>query len=495
MYEDEVLPAKEDKEGTWLIMETLKILYGTTFDRGASGGVQLYDNISKVFSVLLSQNGYVVEKFEFAFSKEKVVKEVESGDYNVIVTDGTISSVGPDGELVRDGIGFSTIKNWLSDAPGMKVIIIEEQASKGKAKIGRLFKELCFYNIVFKPEPFTWKELMTELVEVLKGNRTAAQALKEYGIEGYDDVKLYLSENPWILEGGEKPADSCVSSNIEETKEMAVDDVFGYREEPVEKETVVDERLNKEEEVADTKEEEMSLEEIETMFAMDSDRFKAFDDELVEPETVKEDEIESTPVKEMEKDVRKEVADFTFGDFSFGNEEKKNEGNVNDVPIAESVTNDIFKSVEEAADFHFEFEKGGESKRASDILTQPVYREMGNESAVATLQRGSRRGNSIAPARGIISSVVDYDTILIEFDNIMDGMEHLDEYRCIVKVRSGNKGMVVNGRYKSANISFDAYLDAIVGDRAVMMEVPEFDCEEKRDFLEGKECNFVFVKI
>lgn len=495
-------------------MEELRVLYGTSYDRESDGGIQFYENLGKVYTALINSTGkYTVSKFHFAFSKNKLLERMGNEDYNVIISDGTISTVGEDGEVVREGIGFSTIKGWLTDKPDTRVVIIEGSANRGKAKIGRLFKELYFYNIVFKPEAFTWKALMTEVVKVLENPRTAKEALEEYGIAEYEDVKEYLRENPWVMEGIEKPVVESVSSNNSEVSNEEAGD--GELSKPVEEE-LVDEiqysdtaagvvAMDSESDIEDKEKDasDTGMGDIEAMMAESAKRFADFDDE--ETEEVIEEFVDPDEVEE-EFTVQEPVdgEEFKFVDFEFDKESTaKSDGvvleNEEDVVEIPNETSDITTDEEKEFIFEYGAPVNEGPKVESSVERKPVeegaYREVEKTREVLVFNRGSLAGDGLMPTKGYIKSIVDYDTLLVEFDNEVCMVENLDEYRCIVKVRSGMKGRVENGRYKSANISFDAFFEAVIDSRTAMVEVPEFDCEEKRSFLEGKECNFVFVKM
>ncbi len=510
-------------------MKKVKVLYATTYDRNVNGGPEVfYEYVKKGFRGLLDASGvFEVEAMDIVFSKTRLLEKIEEG-YNVIITDGTISSVDESGDLVKDGIGFSTIKGWLKDRNDLDVIIVEESASKGKAKIGRLFKELGYYNICFKAEKIVWRDFMNDVVKLLVSPRTAKQALTEYGIEEYEDIKEYLRQNPWVLEGKEAPVEKSVSSYNNANNAEGIADVV---KEVVVEEVVVEEiteevteaikdNLVKENESADinmnkdnlSKEsvDDMSLEEIEAMFNREAEGFKDFSGKAAE---VVEEFAEPD---ETEEEVIVEEKPFGFGGAFFAGEgesfdktkevveeEKKSfEDQECYVHFASDTEGDMKKEPfddKKESDFNISFASMGqkepvEAEYQSAPVEEGVYRNVDSSSEVMAFTRsGSKSG--MMPAKGVIRGVVDYDTIIVEFDNMIPNIETLDEYRCIVKVRSGKKGMVVNGRYKSANISFDAYLETVVDERTVMLEVPEFDCEEKRDFLEGKESNFVFVKM
>ena len=500
--------ARRLEERCFVIMEELRILYGTSYDRESEGGIQFYDNLAKVYTVLINNTGeYTVGKLDFVFSKTKLLEKLAENEknYNVIISDGTIYGTGEDGEPVRDGIGFSTIKGWLTDRPDTKVIIIEDSANRGKAKIGRLFKELCFYNIVFKPEEFTWKPLMTEVVNVLKCPRTAKEALAEYGIAEYEDVKEYLRENPWVMEGGVKPVVESVSSiNNSSINDSDVTVNVSSEDDLLNKENVANEAaevaeeennadINKIENVEDKvsdSEHEKSIDEIEAMLAESEKRFANFNEDEVIEEFAEPDDVEEL----AEEEKRGSTAKFDFSEFGFGGSEVSDNSNMQDKHDDEGGGETVNK-------FSFEFGTAGQDASQNgfavenETVEEGAYREVEKIREVMVFNRRGTQDSGLMPTKGFIRAVVDYDTILLEFDNEIGNVENLDEYRCIVKVRSGMKGKVINGRYKSANISFDAYLETIVDSRTAMMEVPEFDCEEKREFLEGKECNFVFVKM
>ena len=521
-------------------MENLKILCGTTYDNNC-GGRPYYEQMKNAYSLVIGQEGkYKVEYFEFAFSKAKLVERLESGEFNVVITDGSLSGTDAAGGPVKEGIGFSSIRNWLNDYPGLKIVLIEDEGAKGKAKIGKLFRELSYYNIVFRPEGFKWAELMRAVASVINKPRTAKEALEEYGISGFEDIKEYLRQNPSILgeesvvlngvqvekavneptanmevTGGVVPGNEAVSqmgvlkndkvTTTEVTGEASINEpdketekVQEHTEEELTEESL-EERIGAfasfgfgdTEESGDVAVESMESPKVEPQAETGGFDFSSVfgkEGNIVSEEAVVVTE-EFAEEEEIEEAVTSKGFDFSFG-AGFAEPEaevvKETEKRWENTVIAEEVTQTPL------------MEDGWREASAMDELSGYVPKmDVTGSSALSCM--GNREckayDSSILPTKGVIKNVVDYDTIMVVFDkDICDG-SYLDEYKCIVRVKGNGKGTIVNGRYKSANITFEAYVDCMVNNSTVMLDVFEFDCEEKKAFLEGRECNLIFVKI
>jgi len=450
----------------------------------------------------------------------------------MVITESSFTGVDASGRPVTEGIGFSSIRTWMNERPELKVILIEDASARGKkARIGKLFRELSYYNIVFKPD--TWEGLVGAVANVINNPRTARQALDEYGISEYDDVKEFLKANPSIL--GEDESAGVVTSGVEKDGSVEVEEVEKIKEEEAG-------GVKTPESVNETTQEAVDDATMEERLEKSIKAFSSFNFGAAMAESVSDSEpLSEEGIGVVQKEDEPVSANASSGGFDFlsgfggdSSYEVTEEFVEEEVTVSESAVEEVSSGFNFSAGFGMEESVGADEAAAETVepvaetvveenafkmnrgfyASSPMYEReipLGVDAGTG-MGMGGRPMADVIPyrecsasygesagipsMRGVVKNIIDRDSIVLELENSLEGVGMmLCEYRCIVRVRGVGKGRVVDGRYRSGNITFEAFVDYMVNSTTLMVDVFDFDCEEKRAFLEGKECNLIFTKL
>lgn len=482
-------------------MKSLNFLFAI---KDISGDVRFVQSLKERLVTGIDAQGYCqVGHFDFAFTKDSLVEKMKSNVYDVVLCNE---------ELGADKIGIGSLRSWKEEFPNIRVILLVGNARKGNIKLIQLIQKLEYTDVLYMGD-MNGKSIC----DLLENPRSVKDAVYYYGIENSEDI---ISMG--ILEGEEAPQKEVV----EETKEELVEEV---KEEPVSVEEVpVTEIPVTVEEVAEASIDDItqSLEDAIKSF----EDFPEFEEEPKKGEVVEEpatpgveesqsmgfnfdqeftveEIIEEKPVVE-EPVEEKEESDFDF--FNKTEVEQEEVITYKDITDKEEVVGENIAEPEpeliRVENVEFDEEEITSSSREvvvgetvvveetkeepKDIFTMPIMENVSRGGAIVRTQ-----SEQILSTMGYITKVVDEDSLLVELDNNIPLNEDLQAYRLLIRIKSGRKGMMENGRYRSANISLEAYVECMVGCRTVIVEVMDFDCMTNATLLENKECTIILTKM
>lgn len=106
-------------------------------------------------------------------------------------------------------------------------------------------------------------------------------------------------------------------------------------------------------------------------------------------------------------------------------------------------------------------------------------------------------GELVIVARGLLCEVVDEDTILVRIKGLLSIPQEmgLDEFKFRIRIKSGERGLITNGRFVSQNIAFEACVESMVSSQSALMTVFDYECVSNRDLIEGRECDLILTKM
>lgn len=96
--------------------------------------------------------------------------------------------------------------------------------------------------------------------------------------------------------------------------------------------------------------------------------------------------------------------------------------------------------------------------------------------------------------RGMIQDVLDEQLLIVSMpcEQFAGDMESVS---FILLVHTGRKGFVENGRYQSSAISLKAYVNCVIDDNLVLLEVPDKDLIAIENSILGRECSLIIKKL
>lgn len=461
-----------------------------------AGDVRLFQNLKNKLVAEINRQEYCqVGYFDFVFTKEALIEKMKGNAYDVVLCNEALGA---------DKIGVGSLRQWKEEFPHIRVILLIGNARKGNIKLIQLIQKLEYTDVLYMGD--TNGENICKLLEK---PRSLKDAVYYYGIEDSEEI---LSMG--IMEDSEAAV----------TEESVVGEQSTFEE--AQKEVVVEETENvkmPEGEIAQEESSAISLEDA----IKEYENFSEFEEEVEEP---KEEVVEDSsfhfdlPVEEEavpEESVEIETSESTDEEFNFF--DTSYEDRENDVVSYKEVTKEQ-KPLEEMKEekdsddgdepepelINVEFEEDTESEVITELVEKAVIETvkekevsepedifkmpyMENVSQGGVIMR--TQSEQILSATGYITKVVDEDSLLLELDT--DGLknEELQSYRLMLRIKSGRKGIMENGRYRSANLSLEAYVECMVGKKTAMVEVMDFDCITNAPILENKDCTIILTKI
>ncbi len=174
-------------------------------------GTEKYDSFTNAFCDALSsdkQEIFPVEAIEFVVSKEQIENALKKGAYDVLICFE---------KLQRISIGQGTVKVWMKEYPGLRIILIINNTRKSTGKMKGLFDRGYYDALYFKDfNP-------VELIRTVCQPRTKEEAWSYYGLESYSDV---LPKDKRCLDGCER------NVGDEEERKKDFEKAEGGRKEP-----------------------------------------------------------------------------------------------------------------------------------------------------------------------------------------------------------------------------------------------------------------------
>lgn len=467
-------------------MKTLNFLFAV---KNSAGDDKLFQNLkNKLVNGINEQGICQVGHFDFVFTKENLVEKMKTKGYDIVLCSE---------ELGIDKIGVGSLRSWMEEFPQVRVLLLINNNRKGNIKLIQLIQKLEYTDVLYLSD--LNGESISRLVEK---TRTLKEAVYYYGIENSEeiiasgildgedaeDMELVVENPEEVVEESVTKQETVVSSekdgNTEESNDSSVDAV------KVDLEAAIKayENLNIfEEEIGENDKEEPVVEK-----TSDEDVGFGFDMEFVAEEAVSEKKTE--PVEEVEENTISEGFDFfektsgeddtvTYKEVEIPKEDVT--GTLKEETICSVETTEVAEGANEEKNFGQVFENP-----APDFLKQ-------NESNIS--QGGlvvRTKMEQIISTNGYISKVIDEDSLLLEINT--DGLAECGDaqsYRLLIRIKSGRKGVLENGRYRSANISLEAYVEYMVGKCTAMVEVVDFDCITNLPLIENKECTVILTKM
>ncbi len=396
-------------------------------------------------------------RFDFVFNKNNLGEKIASGIYDVVLCSEIIG---------EENIGAGSIRKWREEMPQVQVILLVGAERKGGPKLKQLITRLGYTNVLYRQELNG-----ANVVALVEDGRTLEQAVAYYGVEDAEEVKEMVDvpsasmaagmEEAVTEEGMEIPAEGSEETEPAEGVEVPVGTII---EEFVPEEDVLEDAINA----------------YSDFSAFEEEKEEESADNSAQVNEVAEDS--GFDFKQAENSYDADAPEEEPIGFSFFNEEK---------------TADVAKEVwkQEKEEFEAEFIEETDSCQTEVYTAEENSAVEAEEIKVGGLMAGTVK-EQIIVTKGYVSKVIDYDSILLEFISEEDiaGVD-LQEYRFLVRIKSGRRGGFENGRYKSANISLEAYAEYMVGRQTVMLAVADFNCEINRGIVECKECDVVMTKM
>lgn len=399
----------------------------------------------KMVAEINAQGKFLVGRFDFVFDRNKLNEHIASGTYDVVLCKEILGT---------ENIGVGSIRSWAEEMPQVKIILLVGNERKGNIKLIHLIQRVKYTNALYD------EDLNGEnVVRLVEEGRSLEEAVIYYGIENSEEIKQM-----GIVKGTDKDSD------IQEVQ----------KEEP------------KREERASVIE-EFVPEELE-------DAIEAFSDF----DEFYEDEGEKEEAKELEEFFAEKEMAFDFGkqenvekpgteenvSFDFLNTAPENKV---ETPAEENMVKEAETAASQETPWNVSWQQASEEEDENEIKMETV--PSWEVSVAGGLMVGTVKEEIVA-ARGYITKVVDYDSVLLEFDNGKEiaGLD-MQAYRLMVRIKSGRRGGFENGRYRSANVSLEAYVEYMAGRQTAMLAVMDFDCDLNREVLENKKCDVILTKL
>lgn len=519
----------------------LNVLFGGCLVRGGKDVTEVFANALKASCSKFFEIG----TFGIARSREEINRGVESREYDVLICQDSIGS---------DNIGGGTLRGWQGTKDGLKIVLVLPPNKKGAKKLENLYmggyydglfsNELTAENIQLlitkgrtKEEAFVYYGLNMESIALLereareKEERKIAQSAaavekessyeavssdKDGGVssiiieEKSDDKREKIGEDlPEELNVGEssdtpvsekdplkqedtKPlADGSAEGESvqpfvsepakEEAKEEAPFDLFGRPDEvePVKEEVGFEFKDSDMDEFAELMGEEVSHPVVEAVETCDTEI-----EELLEGE---QEPAKGWDTKETKDSFSEDGGFDIFSDSD------------TDGPVAEAVQPTVTEVKEEE-----EKAKEPEAEQTVELFGSGTS-SLKKESAEVANGEGSvessyeivstvKTRSSSASQTGYVVEVQDEHLLSVLFDPIPEGLgDCIDNVSCTVMVQTGEKGKVVNGKYKAGTIVFVAYPLAEIEDGCLLMEAPNKDLLAVEGLILNRKCS-VLVK-
>lgn len=522
----------------------LNVLFGGCLVKGGKDVTEVFANAMKASCSKFVEIG----TFGIARSREEISRGIESREYDVLICQDSIGS---------DNIGGGTLRGWQGTKEGLKIVLVLPPNKKGAKKLENLYmggyydglfsSELTAENLQLlitkgrtKEEAFVYYGLNKESIALLereareKEERKIAQAAavekessyeepsadKDGGVssileETSDDISEKMGDDlPKELNVGES-SDSPVSKKDplkqEDTKPLAEGsaeeesvqpivsepvkeevkkedpfDFFGRPDEvePVKEEVGFEFKDSDMDEFAELMGEEVSHPVVEAVETCDTETCDNEIEELFEGEKEPANGWDS---KETENSFSEDGGFDIFGDpDTVGSAAEAVQPTVTEVKEAEE------KAKEPEAEQTVELFGSGTSSLEKESA-EVTKGESSVESSYEIISTVKTRSSS-ASQTGYVVEVQDEHLLSVLFDPIPEGLEDcIDNVSCTVMVQTGEKGKVVNGKYKAGTIVFVAYPLAEIDEGCLLMEAPNKDLLAVEDLILNRKCS-VLVK-
>lgn len=471
------------------VLKALNFLFAISNETAIGASERILQGLrQKLMNEINESQSIRVGRFDFIHTKSEVTEKIKGNDYDVILCSEELN----EGEL----IGVGSIRSLSELNPGVKFILIMGKTQKGCPKLVRMINLLNYTNGLFMEDLSG-----SNIVSLLEEGRSVEDAIAYYGVSENEEIKGYSgsstkkeeeNENASADASEEVPAQEGKGEDITEN----LDDIAGSFDDMFK------------EEVKDMKEEDIK-EEPQPFAGFDFGEEK--EDSVKEPDGVSSNNKEEisgradgamaqgfdfsvNSMNAAEEDAVSQVRESAGEDASFLWEAGNGSECLNS-PHAEDVSKEIVEIMEESEETTVEVLEPVIIEEVSESGSGNAEREFGFAMQMPARVSSFNKAETVT-AKGYIKSVVDSDSILVELEETEDfiGID-MEEYKFLLRIKSGQKGVMQGGRYRSANITMEAYVEYVVKERTLMLEVENFDCLYNRDFLVNKNCSVLMSKL
>ena len=446
------------------------------------GDERLLQNLkNKLVAEINRQEFYEVGYFDFVFTKEALVEKMKSNAYDMVLCSE---------ELGGEPVGVGSLRSWKEEFPNIRVILLFGNARKGNPKLIRLIQKLEYTDALYM-EDMNGKGICG----LLENPRSLIDAVYYYGVEDSEDIRamgiLGNNEEEKKNTTAEKIPVEPAAQEVDENISLPTDDIKGADDAAYSSSTELEDAIR---EYGDLPmfEEEEEIEEVDSRVEdAKVDIGFCFEDSFPEGGVIEEDE------KSGEEKTESEVFDF----FAMSSDKEDDVVKYTEIEQVQALEPEFAKVEFEEVDSHEsvtesikeELTQGDATDGngvAEDIFKMPVTEEIKYGGYMVRTQV-----EQIISTTGYITKVVDEDSLLVELDTDLVFGDEIQEYRLLIRIKSGRKGVMENGKYRSANVSLEAYVECMVGKKTAMVEVMDFDCQYNSTLLENKECIVILTKM
>lgn len=192
-------------------------------------GSERYNSFTKAFSHAFSaevQEDLTVDAIDYVVSKDQAENALKNGYYDVLVCFE---------KMQNTSIGQGTVKVWMKEYPGLKIILVVENTRKSTGKMKGLFDRGYYDASYFKDfSP-------SELIQAILHPRSKEEAWDYYGLDEYVDILAKNKMRPAKESAGAYQATSATtmlaqqesaSQDIEDKKkDLSVQDPLNHADE------------------------------------------------------------------------------------------------------------------------------------------------------------------------------------------------------------------------------------------------------------------------
>lgn len=381
----------------------------------------------------LLKAGMTMGRFDFYTNKAQVTEAIRGNQYDIVICQENLNG---------DSIGAGSVKGWKQINQRVRVILIINKNKKGGRKLESLYKDADYYDAVYDQD--ISGILLKSLIE---SPRLKEKAYEYYGLTGTVDEP----QTAPVTE---------ISSEKEDNYGRAI------QNQPVHSDV----------------------------------------DEMVTVDTVTSaDEAEPKPENGKKTGTEKVSQDSIYGDEEFEKVLDSMEHLISDGIVKDEKSDDFTEMVdseEQPGEEENLFE--GDSLFKNTVKNRPTTGEW-QEFEENSYAYGEEKTTMVIPAsgskvipsfiKGTIQAVMDEQLIMVGFSTPINTGNDMEDKSVTLLVQIAPKGHIENGRYKASHMAIKSYVNCMLDENTVVLEVPDQSMTAIENMIVGKDCNVIFKNI